>query len=311
MATSARTSRTRKKSAKSAPKKKRERATIPYEGTTSPLDPLDLIKQVLRSQDMLFLSRQVAYHIASEAELPDAWANTDQVRLVLSKLMEHIVKRSPRRSNISINLKEFSLRCGPGVEFKIISTDRLLEKMDRSAFMASLFTANIDSESGVSLTECRESILRQRGRFWVDLPKTNQPVYHVVLPTSEEVANVERAEHYTFKYDILISNFAAVRKRFGICKSQSLVEQIEHYVRSLVRYPMDMVMSVGEEGIITTIYETEGGIAESVASRISQRLGREIFRIGKNTVELTFKYHLSALKVTPANHRKAAHKRSF
>lgn len=296
--------------AKETSGKKKGATSPPYGESAKFIDPLDLIKRVLRSQDMLFLNRQVTYHISATADLPEAWADKDQVRLVLSKLIEHVVKRSPRRSSISIGLKEFALRSGPGVEFKIIATDRFLEDMDASAFMANLFSLDVDIDTGISLTECREAILRQSGRFWVDLPKASQPVYHIIMPTSERAADIARAEHYTFKYDILISNFAAVRKRFGIRKSQFLVEQIEHYVRSLVRYPMDMVMSVSEEGIISTIYETEGGVAESVASRISHRLGKEVFRIGKKPVELNFQYHLSSLNVTPASRRKTKRKRS-
>lgn len=295
---------------KETSRKKGGAPSLPYGESVESIDPLDLIRRVLRSQDMLFLSRQVTYHISAAANFPEAWADKDQVRLVLSKLIEHVVKRSPRRSSMSIGLREFALRSGPGVEFKITATDRFLENMDASAFMANLFSLDVDVDSGISLTECRETILRQSGRFWVDLPKANEPVYHIILPSSEQTADIERAEHYTFKYDILISNFAAVRKRFGIRKSQFLVEQIEHYVRSLVRYPMDMVMSVSEEGIITTIYETEGGVAESVASRISHRLGKEIFRIGKKPVELNFQYHLSSLNVTPASRRKTKNKRS-
>ncbi len=289
-------------------KKKKSASSLPYVESVESIDPLDLIRRVLRSQDMLFLSRQITYHISSAEDLPTTWADKDQVRLVLSKLIEHVVKRSPRRSSISIGLRQFVLRSGRGVEFKITATDRFLDKMDASEFMANLFSFEIDTDSGISLTECREAILRQNGRFWVDLPKADQPVYHIILPSSEQAADVARVEHYTFKYDILISNFAAVRKRFGIRKSQCLVEQIEHYVRSLVRYPMDMVMSVSEEGIITTIYETEGVVAESVASRISQRLGKEVFRIGKKPVELSFQYHLSALNVTPARRQKATDK---
>jgi len=127
------------------------------------------------------------------------------------------------------------------------------------------------------------------------MPKPHRPIYNIVLPASEAAASRPAEESQTFKYNISIANYANVRKRFGIKKSASLLVQIEHYVKSLVRYPIDMVMSVSDKGIITTIYETQKGAAESVASRISQRLGKEDFRIGKRPVELAFKYELSKL----------------
>ena len=271
-------------------------------------DPLDMLRKVLTSSDMLFLSRQIAYHMASASELPQAFGDPERTKQVLTKLIEHLVKKAPRRSNISMELKTHSLRRGPGVEIRMQGTDRFSEKRDASALMATLYSPEPDDESGVVLAKLRETMLGMRGRMWVDLPKPNNPIYHIVLPTTKEALEAPHAEHQTFKYDIHIMNFANVRKRFGIRKSASLVEQIERYVKSLVRYPMDMVMSLTEKGIITTIYETQGGGAESVASRISQKLGREAFHIGRRPVELTFRYKLSTLAVTPSGRAKAKKK---
>lgn len=296
---------------KAAPRKKAARAQPwpPPEDRRTFFDPLYLLRKVLASSDMLFLSRQIAYHMASASDLPQTFGDPEQVRLVMSKLIEHLVKKAPRRSNISMELNTHSLRSGPGVEIRMQGTERLLEGRDASSLMATLYSPKPDSESGVSLGGLRETMLGMRGRMWVDLPKPNNPIYHLLLPTTEEAAEIPHADHKTFKYDIHIMNFANVRKRFGIRKSASLVEQIELYVRSLIRYPMDMVMSATEKGIITTIYETQGGGAESVASRISQKLGRERFYIGRRPVELTFRYELKALTVTPSGRTKAAQKK--
>lgn len=271
-------------------------------------DTLELVRKVLTTSDMLFLSRQVAYHISTSGDIPKAWTDPERMRHILSRLLEHIVKRAPRRSYVSMELDTHSLRSGPGIELRLRSTDRHLEGVETSAFMATLYSSEPDGVSGISLAELREMILKSHGRMWVDLPKPTSPVYHVVIPTTDKTADVPRVDHQTFKYDIQITNYSSVRKRFGIRKSLSLVEQVERFVRSLVRYPMDMVMSAGEKGIVTTIYETEGGGAESISSRISHRLGREAFHIGRKPVELNFHYKLSALTVTPAGHPKASKK---
>lgn len=262
--------------------------------------PLEMVRRTLAGQDMLFLSRQVAYHLSAASELPKIWTDPDHAMFVLGKLLEHIVKRAPRRSNISMELSTHSLRSGTGVEVRVHSTDNHLEKVEASAFMSTLYSPKPDEVSGIILAELREAALRMHGRMWADLPRPANPVYHLLLPTTQGAAEQPRTEHQTFKYDIQITNYASVRKRFGIKKSLALVEQVERFVKSLVRYPMDMVMSAGEKGMITTIYETQGGGAESVASRISKRLGSERFHIGRRPVELTFQYRLQALGVTPA-----------
>ncbi len=281
----------------------------PPEDRRAFFDSLDLLRKVLIDSDMLFLSRQIAYHMAAASNLPKVFADAEQLRFVLSKLLEHVVKRSARRSSIAMEIRTHSLRSEPGVEIRMQGTDRLTESKDASTLMAALYSPIPDEQSGVSLSKLRETLLGMHGRMWVDLPKPSRPLYHLVLPASEQAMEKPTADSQTFKYDIHIMNFANVRKRFGIRKSASLVEQIERYVMSIVRYPMDMVMSLPDKGTVTTIYETQGGAAESLASRISQRLGKEDFRIGRRPVELTFSYKLSALPVTHPGHDKPEKKR--
>lgn len=256
---------------------------------------LDLIRHVLKAQDLLFLSRQVTYHIVTSSDTPQAWADADQVQHAFSQIVEHLVRRAVRSSRLSISLSTFSLRNSPALEISFSNIDRNLSDVDHHDFLTRLFQDGIDDISGVSLSDCRQIAIRQQGQLWVDFPKPNKPVYHLVVPTSQEAAAEAPTAQQTFKYDISISNYADVRKRFGIRKSYSLVTQIEHYIRSLVRYPIDVVMALNDKGIITTIYETQRGTAQSVASRISQRLGSEIFRIGKKNVDLAFSYRLSPL----------------
>lgn len=269
-------------------------------------DPLSLIRQVLMAHDLLFLSRQVTYHIASEMDLPSVWADADKVQFVFSQLVEHLVRRSARGRRIDIGFRKFTLRGGDGLEINFAGADKHLGDKDEKGFITELLQGRVDEVSGVSLADCRQVIVRQQGQLWVDFPKPGTPIYHIILPATEQTAAMERASQQTFKYDISISNYASMRKRFGIKKSQSLVLQIEHYVRSLVRYPIDMVMAIGDKGVITTIYETQRGTAQSVASRISERLGSEKFRIGKKSVDISFSYHLSPLSPSPMARQRGA-----
>lgn len=265
-------------------------------------DLLDLIRRTLMAHDLLFLSRQVTYHIAADATLPLVYANADQVQFVFSQLIEHAVRRATAGSRISIALKKFILRNQQGIKLCICAVDRHLDSESSREFVGELFQNRPDAVSGVSLADCREVIGRQRGQLWVEINKPSHPDYYLVLPASEDEISADEAPHQTFKYDISISNYADVRRRFGIRKSISLVSQIEQCIKSLVRYPIDMVMSVGDKGIITTIYETQRGAAQSVASRISERLGSEKFCIGKRPVDVSFSYHLSPLASSATLH---------
>ena len=284
-----------------------EETTWPVgKATRRPFDTLDVVRQVLSSHDLLFLSRQVTYHISASTEVPKVWADAGQVSVALSRMVEHIAKRAAPGSQIAMELKGVTLQSGPGVELICTSTDRLLDKASEQQFLTTLFQEPETTEEVEPLAEARRIILRQQGQLWADIPKPQSPNYHVILPASAEAARPHPGEQWTYKYDISINNYSLVRKRFGIRKSLSLVEQIERYVRSLVRYPMDMVMAIGDKGVITTIYETQHGAAESVASRISQRLGKESFRIGKRPVDLSFSYHLSLLNPPPASQPKGS-----
>jgi hypothetical protein len=148
---------------------------------------------------------------------------------------------------------------------------------------------------------CREALVKEGGQLFVEVPEPTQTVFRILMPTIE-ATNAAIGDHKIFKYDIAIKNIANVRKRFGIKKSESLVSQIEGFVRSLVRHPIDIVTAAHDKGTITAIYEIEKGAAQSVASRISARLGSEKFQIGKKAVDLNFSYNLSALPSVPFRH---------
>ncbi len=260
------------------------------------VNPLDLIRRTIVSHDSVFLGRRIAHHISFCENLPMIWGNKESLGRAFFGIIEHIVKRADHSSRIEIRLESFALRNGPGVKVSIEINDHAVGSSNRDEVLDSLIVESRDDKSGVSLFDCRQLVMKQRGQMWADIPKDHSVVFHIVLPASELAGVKPGEEQTTFKYDISIMNYANVRKRFGIKKSSSLVTQIEHYIRSLVRYPIDMVMAAGEKGIITTIYETQKGAANSVASRISQRLGKEEFRIGRRPVELSFKYQLSQVE---------------
>jgi len=261
----------------------------------SSLDPLELIKRSLAEKDSVMLGRQVSYRLSTVESLPPLWAEANEVLETLESMLSHLAGRAIRKSAISISLREFSLRSGRAVEFAFETTDRFFKEGEDREFITRLFDGSDDQESGVSLARLRERVMNQHGRLWADPPLYNRIKYHIVFPSSEEVVNLQMSGQEAYRYEICMINYASIRKSFGIKKSSGLIEQIERYVKSLVRHPIDMVTSDPERGSLTVVYEAQHGAAESVSSRISKRLGRETFHIGKKTVDLDFKYDLTTL----------------
>ncbi|HPW45923.1 MAG TPA: hypothetical protein PKU96_06105 [bacterium] len=274
-------------------------------GKISNFDPLDMLRRILMAEDMLFLSRQITYHISTEADLPGIWGDRDKIGQAFVKLIDYLARRADRGTKIKISISQFALRSGPGIKISFESHDRNLDNINSQEFLDRLVHGTNENGQVPVLYNARQIVVSQRGQMWADLPVPNHPVYHILLPASEEAAKQPSNEQMTFKYDISITNYANVRKRFGITKSASLVEQIGNYVRSLVRYPIDMVMSISDKGMITAIYETQKGSANSVASRISQRLAQEQFMIGKRPVDLMFRYNLALLTSSPGTNQES------
>lgn len=284
-------------SPKSAKKEKPTPAPCLAKG--EPFNILDLIRQTCSALDLLFLSRQIIYHISASSNLSYVFADSDQTQSVLSELLRHIVKRSPHGGRIDISLNEVTTRNGKGVEIALKGVDEKSAGLTRTTLIKHFFGEEPSGKHS-SIFSCREAVVKQGGQLTLDLPQPKHVVFCVTLPTVI-APQVTTSEQQTFKYDITIKNIANVRKRFGIKKSHVLVTQVENYVRSLIRHPIDIVMSAPDKGVITTIYETPRGSAQSVASRISHRLGSEEFRVGKKPVELNFGYHLSLLPPSQLN----------
>ncbi len=262
-------------------------------------DVMNQIQQVSSTHDILFLQKQLHYHISASADLPKVYANPEQILLVLSNLISNAIKYAPRGSDIEINVREVSLRQGAGVEITVVNASEDFTERDRYHIFEKFYkgkTTEATRTGGLGLSICREIIQQAHGQLWVDIPNKGRVAFAFVLPCAEIKGPIKPAIHHTFKYDITMANYEEIRNKFGNEKTESLLTQIEDYVRQLVRYPVDVVAAFEQSGIISAIYETEEGHASSVAARISQKLGSEHFRIGKSSVDITFQYRLSTLQ---------------
>lgn len=258
---------------------------------------LEVVRRTCSAHDFLFLSRQITYHISASADLKPVAGNESQIEAVISELITYVARRAPYNSRIGIELKETVQRQGPAVEVIFKTVDEKIGDISCGTYLEGIFGGRGEGGSS-TIIACKEAIFKEGGQLTADLPEPRRPVFRIILRTIA-AAPVPMGDQDIFKYDIAIRNIANVRKRFGIRKSQFLVSQIENFVRSLVRHPIDIVTAMHDKGVITAIYETEKGAAQSVASRISSRLGTEKFQIGKMAVDLDFKYQLSALPSIP------------
>lgn len=261
-------------------------------------DMLLQIQQVCATHDQLFLQRQLHYRVIASSDIPKAFANPDQMFVVLSHLVSNAIKFAPRSSEIEIKAKEVRLRQGSGIEVSIVNDAPNFTEKDRYQIFEKFYNqknGNAKTE-GMGLAVCREMIQKAGGQLWVDIPAKGKVSFAFVLPCAEVTVPVKTKGHQTYKYDITIANFNDLKENLGGEKTTQILHRIEESVRKLVRYPIDVVATFETSGIISTIYETQENNASSVATRISQKLGTEEFKIGKNPVSITFKYHLSVLQ---------------
>lgn len=261
-------------------------------------DVLQQVQQVASTHDQLFLQRQLRYRVTASADLPKIFASPDHVFVVLSHLVSNAIKFAPRGSEIEIRVKEINLRQGAGIEVSVVNPSPNFTEKDRYQIFEKFYTAqNGDAAAnGLGLAVCREIVQKFGGQLWVDIPSKGMVAFTFVLPCAGVAPQPKSKSHQTYKYDITIANFKDLKDKLGGEKSSVILHQIEESVRKLVRYPIDVVAAFENSGIISTIYETQDGNASSVATRISQKLGEEEFKIGKANVPITFKYHLSVLQ---------------
>jgi hypothetical protein len=132
-------------------------------------DVLDLLRRTLTAHDLLFLRRQITYHLAASAGLPLVFAEFDRVQMATAKLLEYMAKRAPRNSRISVQLGEIPLRTGMGIEVSFTGTDDSLTTVDKAAFAQRMFKA--EDDEGQILVACREIVASQGGQMWADLPQ--------------------------------------------------------------------------------------------------------------------------------------------
>lgn len=260
-------------------------------------DMIQLIQKIFASHDMLFLQRQLRYNVSTISDLPKVYGHPDQILQVLTTLVGNAIKHATRATTIDIRLKEVSLRQGNGVEISIVNTCSNFTERDRYKIFEKFYQKESGGKSaGVGLTLCRELIQQGHGQLWVDIPEKGRVAFTFVLPCTEVAKPVGVDSQQTYKYDIHIQNFDQLKHDLGHNKIQSLIQNIESTVRQLVRYPIDVVAAFEQTGVVSTIYEIPKGMADSVATRISKKLGSEDFRVGKDSVKLQLKYNLSILK---------------
>jgi hypothetical protein len=260
-------------------------------------DIIQLIQKIFASHDMLFLQRQLRYNVSTTADLPKVYGHPDHVLQVLTTLVGNAIKHATRASSIEIGVKEVTLRQGNGIEVTIVNGCPNFTEKDRYKIFEKFYQKdNAQQPTGVGLALCRELVQRDHGQLWVDIPEKGKVAFTFVLPCAAVAQVTSQEGTQTFKYDIHISNFDQLMHDLGHERIHAIIDRIESTVRQLVRYPIDVVAAFEQSGIVSTIYETPKGHADSVASRISRRLGTEEFRVGKDQVKLQLKYNLSILK---------------
>ena len=253
---------------------------------------LDLVRNVLLQCDKTCLSKQISYHISAASDLPTIFVDPDKITISLKNIVEYIAENTPRGGKFEIKFDGYPLRGQPGIKGTfIIESSSLKHKTE-----AELLTSAFLSKENTKITSSRNIITKEGGQLWLEMPKQKHMQLNFVLPSKSSQKDDVVQEAY--RYEVVFTNYPSVRKRFGKKKALYLLGEIERYIKTLVRYPFDMVVATPEKAMVTIIYETPSSAAKSVTSRVSQRLGSEKFQIGKHVVSINFRYNLLPLAQT-------------
>lgn len=265
-----------------------------------------LVSQILKTHDILFLNRHLSYHVLAKADLPLAHGTEEEALAVFSDLLTASARYAGFGSKLEIRIQSVGLREGLVIQTRLCYEGEPLSDFDRQRLLEEIYGSpgkNGAGESEVasagiasaSIADAKNILRRIGGQFWLEFPKETQVVLSFNWPTFEKPKGMAVPKYRTYKYDIWVTDYGRIRQSFGIEKAQKLMTQIEDFARSLVRHPIDIVIAFPEKGLLTTIYEAQEESASSVSTRLSQRLSKEPFRIGRKSVTPKFRYQMTFL----------------
>ncbi len=274
-------------------------------------DFVKLLQQVLKTHDILFLNRHLSYHVLARADLPLAYGSEEEALAVLSALLSASAKHSSFGSKLEIDVQSINLREGAAIQTRLSYEGEALSDLDRQRLLEAIYglpekgggALSGIADSGIAgsdnvgsdIADAKNILRHAGGQFWLEFPKETQVALIFNWPTFEKPKGAALPKYGTYKYDIWVADFGKIRQSYGIDKAKKLVMQIENFARSLVRHPIDIVIAFPEKGMLTAIYESQEGSASSVATRLSQRLSKESFRIGRRSVIPKFRYQMTYL----------------
>lgn len=265
------------------------------EAKKNTFDFVGIVNEVLKAHDLLFLGRQLSYHVVTTSDLPKAFGAAEEAHAVLNELLSQSARHAGFGSKLEIELKGVKLREGPVIQISFLYEGKQAEEEARQRVVEQIYGDGANAALSGGLSAVRSLLKRAGGQLWLEFPKENQTAFLFNWPTFDFQAGGLQTRYGTCRYDIWLSDYSKIRQRFGITRARKLVQQIEEFVRSLIRHPVDMVISFPARGMITAIYESQEGAASTVATRISQRLKKEAFRLGRKNVTPVFRYRLSHL----------------
>ncbi|MDO8527290.1 MAG: hypothetical protein Q7T03_06365 [Deltaproteobacteria bacterium] len=259
-------------------------------------DFVQIVNQLLKTHDLLFLSRQLTYHVVTTADLPKAFGSENEALSILTELFSITTKRSNFGSRLQIEIRTAQLRAGSGIEVKLICEVKSLSENDRQQLLEQFYGKNADKKAEASgIAYAKESLRKVGGQLWFQFTDETHIAMTFNWPAFDFSKVKPASPVAAYKLDICITDYIKIRQRFGIVRGKKLIGMVENFVKSMVRYPIDMVIAFPTQGMITAIYESQDGSASSVSNRISQRLKKEAFRVGQVNVTPKFRYQLSTL----------------
>ena len=216
-----------------------------------------------------------------DGAVPSVLADATRVRQVLNNLVENAFKFTPEGGEIEIAVGAFreepdDIRISVSDTGRGILPEELDKVFERLHQVSSADAAR--SGLGLGLSICRELVMRQEGRIWVESEEGQGSVFHFTLPifsvTELVRPAVEREGHLRSEFGILRVQLAPKGPGPGPSVSEPRRWLSEH-LRRLAFYAEDVLLPSARDEELFLLAGTDEAGMRALSERVARNLAAE------------------------------------
>ncbi len=163
----------------------------------SPTDPAALVHSVADEFQTICAERRLNIEISVPHTVPDAWLDSQRTKQVVCNLLGNAVKFSPTDGTIHVALDAGDGRLRVTVRDEGVGVPDDEHEAVFEKFVQSSATKTGAGGTGLGLAICREIVMGQNGRIWVENAREGGALFAFELPTQQRGQATEHREQDT------------------------------------------------------------------------------------------------------------------